>query len=251
MTYSLCHTIPGSKEMGSSSIFTELEFYRNDRVMQNRFIMDMDPLVRKTASKYDKYYCQFSDDIYVAAQTGLFKAMMNFDFTYRGFVKYASKSMETEIRHFLSNETRLIRIPANVSDKQRKIKACVMKNPAIDDDEIIKELGLSSHRTLKRIRNAETALSLDGGNYLSLASDECSPERETTRKDERQEIEKALMALESTERYIIEHSYALGGKEKKRVKDMASDLSVTTQTVINRRRIALEKLRASLSNLMT
>lgn len=223
---------------------------RNDRKGINRFIMEMDPLVRKTASKYSKFYASFSDDIYTAAQEGLLRAVNNFDFKYHGFVKYASFSMESEIRSFLSKETRLIRIPTNVIEKQRKISSYMMKNPGATLSSIMNAAGIKSEDSMKRIMGAHDAVALERENPSHIP-DISSPEMETLESEVKSEIEKAFMSLKRDERYIIGHSYELSGYEKKETNEIASFLRVSPQTVIYRRHRALEKMKVKLTPLMT
>ncbi len=223
---------------------------RNDRKGINSFIVEMDPLVRKTASKYSKFYASFSDDIYTAAQEGLLRAVNNFDFKYHGFLKYASVSMESEIRSFLSKETRLIRIPTNVIEKQRKISSYMVKNPGASLSSIMNAAGIKSEKSMKRIMEARDAVALERENlsYLPVIS---SPEMDTLESEVKSEIEKAFMSLKRDERYIIGHSYELSGYEKKETNEIASFLRVSPQTVIYRRHRALEKMKLKLTPLMT
>lgn len=222
---------------------------RGDRKKESAFIMEMDPFVRKTVSRYAELFPSFRDDIYTAAEYGLYKALKNFDFNYKGFVRYAKKSMEMEIRLVLSNDTRLIRLPRYVTSVQKKILDYTSLHPEADEENVKREVGIKSGKTYRTVRDSvflRSVVSLDSSPFLEKGDD----------KDEsggiiEEELPRALDSLSFPERYIVDHTFGLGGNEKFTLSRIAGELGVSKQTVITRRKKAYSSLKASLSSLMT
>lgn len=222
---------------------------RGDKKKESAFIMEMDPFVRKTVSRYAELFPSFRDDIYTAAEYGLYKALKNFDFHYRGFVRYAKKSMEMEIRLLLSNDTRLIRLPRYVTSVQKKILDYTALHPEADEEDVKREVGIKSSKTYRTVRDSvslRNVVSLDSSPFLGKSDYEGA-----FKEILEEELPHALDSLSSPERFIVDHTFGLGENEKFTLSRIAGELGVSKQTVITRRKKAYSSLKASLSYLMT
>ncbi len=248
--------------MTGNEISEKAEESRRNRRSASRFLCDMEPFIRRVASRYwqSDAFSPYRDDIFTAAQCGLFNAVRSFDFTRGGFIRYAEKAMEIEIRLFLSTETRLIRIPRYVSSGKRKMNMVRRENPGLTDDEVMKRCGIKSRRTYESISSAPgygSVTSLDreigdrGGTLLSLLDSGETVQEEFEREERMREMRLLIAGLSESDRFIIVHTYGLYGAEKMKNTSLAEKLSVSRQTVINRRKRSLEYLRKALLPLMT
>ncbi len=219
---------------------------RGDRKKATSFILEMDPFIRKISNRYSQNsFENYRDDIYIAAQLGFYKAIEKFDYNYKGFVKYAKKSMEIEIRSLLSNDTRLIRLPRYVTSLQKRIEDYLCLNPFSSEEDIKRAVSIKSDRTFKTVSDSfslRSVASLDFAPFI--------PWKET----ENEYVDDILLALSSLpplERYIVIHTFGLGRSEKLTLSLMAEKLGVTIETVLYKRRKAYSSLKNKLAYLMT
>ena len=219
---------------------------RGDRKKTSSFILEMDPFIRKVSNRYSQNSLKnYREDIYIAAQLGFYKAIEKFDYNYKGFVKYAKKSMEIEIRSLLSNDTRLIRLPRYVTSLEKRIEDYLCLNPFSSEEDIKREVSIKSERTFKTIRDSfflRSVASLDYASFIPW---------EETDNEYADDILSALSTLPPLERYIVIHTFGLEGSEKLTLSLMAEKLGVTKQTVLYKRRKAYSSLKNKLSYLMT
>ena len=210
-----------------------------DRRAEERFIKAMEPMVKKVASRFAlrvKGASEFKDDMENAARLGIHNALMRFDFSYGGFDNYLEKAMEIEVRTFLNNNLRMIRIPKHMLEAMRKYRNGFNEE----------EFSSIKVRKIKDAMNVENCLSLDnaineeddGKTFASFVPSFSSPEAEYEKSD--------VEALDFTEKYIIQSFFGIS-KEKKSLKAMASELGVSVMTVSGRRKRALDKLKVYLA----
>ncbi len=246
--------------MEANEIHTRAEISSHSRKEASRFIREMEPLIRSVSSRYSEKpsFSPFRDDIFTAAEEGMYKALGSFDFSRRGFVQYARKAMEMEIRLFLSNETRMIRLPRYITQAQRKIDAA--RKESGSPSEIMDRAGIKSEKTYRGITEAVKYSSVssldrtvaDSDTPLSFFfSSEENVEDEVMERIGSEEIRRALSALSPSDRFIISSTFGLGGVKKRKSSEIAGILSVTSTTVNNRRRKALESMRGALLPLVT
>ena len=125
-----------------------------DRRAEERFIKAMEPMVKKVASRFAlrvKGASEFKDDMENAARLGIHNALMRFDFSYGGFDNYLEKAMEIEVRTFLNNNLRMIRIPKHMLEAMRKYRNGFNEE----------EFSSIKVRKIKDAMNVENCLSLD------------------------------------------------------------------------------------------
>ena len=247
--------------MEANQIHARAEISSHSNSEASRFIREMEPFIRSVSSRYSdrpSFSC-YRDDIFAAAEEGMYKALGSFDFSRHGFVPYARRAMEIEIRLFLSNETRLIRLPRYVTTQQRKIDA-VKRESDSSPSEIMRKAGIMSEKTYRTITHAtlySSVTSLDrpfSDSETSLSSfipAEENVEDEVMERLAGEELGKALSSLSPSDRFIISSTYGLGGVKKMKNSEIAGILSVTGTTVNNRRRKALEAMRLQLLPLVT
>ncbi len=246
--------------METNEIHTRAEISSKSRKEASRFIREMEPLIRSVSLRYSEKptFSPYRDDIFTAAEEGMYKALGSFDFSRRGFVQYARKAMEMEIRLFLSNETRLIRLPRYVTQAQRKIDGAGRENGT--REEIMKAAGIKSEKTYRGITEALKYSPVSSLDRTVRDSDtplsafipaEGNVEDEVMESLTSEEIRKALSSLSPSDRFIITSTFGLGGVKKRKSSEIAMMLSVTSTTVNNRRRKALESMRGALLPLVT
>lgn len=263
LSYSGCHNALRKDEiMTNIEIISKAEEGKYDRRAASRFIRDMEPFIRSVCSRFcsSERFLPFRDDIFVAAEEGMYKAMLNFDFSKKGFLSYAKKSIEMEVRLFLSNETRTVRLPRYVISAQKLISDYRRENGNGDNCGAMKAAGITSGKTFRLIENArsfDTVSSLDyeineKGTVLgSLIADGTSVDDEILLSEAESELRRSLLALSESERYIIIHSFGLDGGKRKKNSEMATELDITKATVIARRKRALSLLKTELLPLVT
>ena len=218
-----------------------------DRRAEERFIKAMEPMVKKVASRFAlrvKGASEFKDDMENAARLGIHNALMRFDFSYGGFDIYLEKAMEIEVRTFLNNNLRMIRIPKHMLEAMRKYRNGFNEE----------EFSSVKVRKIKDAMNVENCLSLDnaineeddGKTFASFVPSFSSPEVEYEKSEIESSLAEAVEALDFTEKYIIQSFFGIS-KEKKSLKAMASELGVSVMTVSGRRKRALDKLKVYLA----
>ncbi len=248
--------------MTDTEITRIAEEARYSRASSSRFIRDMEPFIRSVSARFlsTAKGSIFHSDIFVSAETGFYKALMNFDFSKKGFISYARKAIEMEVRLFLSNETRTVRLPRYVTASTRQIDEYRRRNGEGDTRGEMKAAGITSEKTYRTIESArafDSVASLDapisdkGTGLEALIPGGTTPEEVLLEREMKRKLYSSLESLSPSERYIIIHSYGLGGAEKKKNSVMASALGLSAATVRNRRKRALASLRESLLPLVT
>ncbi len=248
--------------MTNSEIVKTAEEGKYDSRVASRFIRSMEPFIRSVCSRFcsSGRFIPFRDDIFVAAEEGMYKAILNFDFSKKGFLCYARKSIEMEIRLFLSNETRTVRLPRYVTSAQKLIADYRRENGDGDILGAMKACGITSEKTYRLVENArsfDTVSSLDyeingkGTPLGTLISDGTSVDDEILLSETESELRRSLLSLSDAERYIIIHSFGLDGERRKKNSEMAAELGITKATVISRRKRALSLLKTQLLPLVT
>lgn len=248
--------------MTNTEIQKKAEECRTSPTLASHFIRDMEPFIRSVSSRFSssKRGNLFRDDIFVSAEMGFYNALMNFDFSKRGFISYARKAIEIEVRLFLSNETRTVRLPRYVTAASRRIGEYRRVNGDGDEEGEMKAARITSKRTYRLVESAsvfDSVSSLDSpvgkreDGLVTMIGGGPAPEEILLECEKEREIYLSLESLSPSERYIIIHSFGLGGETKKKNSVMASALGVTTATVISRRKRALEAMKERLLPLVT
>lgn len=248
--------------MTNTEIIRKAEESRYSRPAASRFILDMEPFIRSVSARFSLTArgSIFRDDIFVSAETGFYRAVMNFDFSKKGFISYARKSIEMEVRLLLSNETRTVRLPRYITASARRIDEYRRRNGEGDVSGEMKAAGITSEKTYRLVESArihDSVASLDaplsekGSGLEALIPGGTSPEEALLESELKRELRLSLEALSPSGRYIIIHSYGLGGAEKKKNSVMAEELGISAATVRARRKRALALMRERLLPLVT
>lgn len=234
---------------------------KNDESLIPMYLKRMEPLVRSVTKKYLSYsgYEVYKDDIISIAQYGLCKAVKSFDFSRQGFFSYSKKAMEIEIRLFLSNESRMIRLPRYISSLNKMINDEKKNSSKLKTDrEIMKSVKIKSPKTYKTVKDAQKysvvysldmPLTEDNKTAEEIFASSIDIESDYIENEKHSAIKKAVMALSAEEKYIIVHSFGLFDNPPMKNKDMAKKFGVTTVTIINKRKRALSILEEKLSPL--
>ena len=217
----------------------------------------MNPLIKSVSYRYYSYsqFAPFMEDIISIAEYALIKAIKNFDFSKRGFFIYSRRAMEIDIRLFLSNETRLIRLPRYVSSFLKR-----MDDASFEDDKerFFTDLGIKSSKTKKTLSDAkrcslvyslDAPISEGGESRETRLSIYDSLEESYSEKEKESAVRKAMTLLSPIERYIIIHSFGIFDNQVMKSKEIASKIGVSTVTVNNRKKKALSRLEEILSPL--
>lgn len=248
---------PGGK-MKSTEITATAERSSKDRKEASAFISEMDPFIRKVASRY--MFSSFDEDIYSVSQEGFFRAIVNFDYNYGGFIPYAKKSMEIEIRSYLSNETRLIRIPRYAVEMARRVKCAKAGNPRAGSSQIMETAGIKSERTYRTITESlsiaavsslDSPINEKGETLSDVVASNGNVEEEIVDGEIMDELWLGINRLDATDRDIIIHLFGLGGEEKMSLSALASKHGVSKVTIQNRKKKALGILKSHLLPLVT
>ncbi len=244
--------------MKSTEITATAERSSKDRKEASAFIKEMDPFIRKVASRY--MFSSFDEDIYSVSREGFFRAIVNFDYNYGGFITYAKKAMEIEIRSYLSSGARLIRIPRYAVDMGRRMKYAKAVNPYAETSEIMEKTGIRSSKTYRTISDSlsltavsslDSPINEEGATLSDLVTSKCDIEDEIVGDELKSELWKGINRLDPADRDIIMHLFGLGGEEKMSVNALASKYGVSNVTIRNRKKRALGILKTHLLPLVT
>ena len=223
-----------------------------DKDKENEFISMMEPKVKKVTGRFIrsvKGAGEYRDDIENAARLGIHNALLRFDFSYGGFDSYMEKAMEMEIRSFLNESTRLIRIPKHMLEAMRAYR--LFDDSAEGEKGRIEEFGKKKVKKIKDAMKLQETVSLDvsyafpceGRSFLDSLSDGMSVEDEFEKIDNQLSLREAIGRLGDEERYVVLSSFGCMGRRKKPLSLMARELGVSEGTVSSRRKVAMEKLR--------
>ncbi|MGN1189839.1 MAG: hypothetical protein ACI4SL_05500, partial [Candidatus Ornithospirochaeta sp.] len=125
-----------------STVYEMAKAASGDKKKENEFILMMEPKVKKVAGRYInsvKGASEYKDDIENAARIGIHRALMHFDFDYSGFDAYMEKAMNMEVRSFLCDSLRTIRIPKHMIESIRKYRNGDIGCISLEKEKKIKE----------------------------------------------------------------------------------------------------------------
>lgn len=230
-----------------------------------QLIEEMEPRIEKVVSYYVRNVKSaecYVEDLRSYAMEGIFKAVQRFDFSRNGFLAYAERSMEMEVRAFLTESIRTIRFPKYIVGAIKKLTNAQEYFASIrvvpDEKDLMERTGISSKKTYQAVKEAymlQETYSLDY-DYSKDEEGDCllealCPSSEDVADDvEERSLDNDLygevMALNETDRYVILHSYGLYGKQILSNGEMADHLHLTTASVINHRNRALAVLKTNL-----
>ena len=216
-------------------------------------------LVISIAKRFHSNHQSFLDNIQ-EGNLGLIRAVEKFDYR-KGlkFSTYATWLIMQGITRAINDKDRVVRRPVHIIERinsllktERGLLSKLGREPT--NQELAEERGISVKEVedLRQMAEADTSLNLTVGDEedMELAEfieDEKSPQPfdVVVAIQRRSQIEKALMALTSRDRKIIELRFGLKGEDPKTLEEIGRRIGVTREGVRQREQKALQILRNS------
>lgn len=188
---------------------------------------------------------------------GLIKAAGQFDpeLGFK-FSTYATWWIRQCITRGITDQSRLIRIPAHASDQMGKIirASNALLNQGVEHpapDQLAEMTGISTARVAELVRNGDKVISIDaavgedGDATLEafLKSSEESPEAKVDREDMKASIRKLLDILPDREQLIISGRFGLDGDPPRTLEQLAAEFGITRERVRQLEAKALRRIR--------
>jgi RNA polymerase primary sigma factor len=194
---------------------------------------------------------------------GLIKAALRFDVT-RGFrfISYAVWWVKQSIIQSLNDNSRMIRLPANVINKLYKIRKELEKfefeneREAYIGEVLNSEKGLDedelSMMSIPKVNSLNVQINEEGGELSELIADTSEDVDDKYEIDQRvkQELDKALSVLDERERDIIESYFGINTEHSgMTLDDIGERYELTKERIRQIKEKAIRKLRHNSNNL--
>ncbi len=196
------------------------------------------------------------EDLINEGNLGLIKAVQRFDET-RGFkfISYAVWWIDQAIRQAISKNSRVVRLPVNISDSITRLKKrSIELEQAYEREPTMDELAAISEKTTREIEDLYTVnvhkVSLDtplddsDTTLLDFLSFEIErPEAQMMRESLHKEIEQVLHTLDRREEYVVRKYFGIGTENSMTLEDIGKDMKLTRERVRQIKEKALQRLR--------
>ena len=229
---------------------------RGDAVAKERMVLANLRLVIAIARKYRGMGLPLADLI-GEGNLGLIKAVERFEYE-KGFrfSTYASKWIRQAITKTLATDSRTVRLPANVIETIRKVRATeesVLRNEQTEpaEGEVCYRLGLSSAR-YAQMANASSSISLDApcspdgevSLHEMLADDSDKlPDRLAFQHIDSDRLEGLLQNLSKRERRILSYRFGLEDGNLRSLAETGKMVGITRERIRQIEKRAIEKIR--------
>ncbi len=196
------------------------------------------------------------EDLINEGNLGLIKAVHRFDET-RGFkfISYAVWWIDQAIRQAISKNSRVVRLPSNVSDSITRLrKRSEMLEQTYEREPTTAELATISKKTIAEIEDlykvnvhkVSLDTPLDGSNstlqdFISFSSER--PEAQIMRESLHNEIKQVLHTLDRREEYVLRKYFGIGTENSMTLEDIGKEMELTRERVRQIKEKALQRLR--------
>ena len=196
------------------------------------------------------------EDLINEGNLGLIKAVQRFDET-RGFkfISYAVWWIDQAIRQAISKNSRVVRLPVNISDSITRLKKrSIELEQAYEREPTMDELASISEKTSREIEDLynvnvqkvslDTPLDDSDTTLLDFLSFEIErPEAQMMRESLHKEIEQVLHTLDRREEYVVRKYFGIGTGNSMTLEDIGKEMKLTRERVRQIKEKALQRLR--------
>ena len=261
------------KEIKNGDILTQKEeitlakrIKKGDKLAIDKLVSSNLKFVISIAKEYQGQGNQLSDLINDGNE-GLIKAAYKFDHT-KGFrfISYAVWWIRQSVMQGLNDNSRVVRLPANVVGKLSQIKKQIEsfemehERTPVSGDIIDVEAnfedetnGLYDENMLPTCISLNKTINQEGGELLDIIEDEFSLQPDSRLLDDSEvkiELEKTLSVLDERERDIIECYYGLNENyAPMNLEDIGDNYGLTKERIRQIKEKAIRKLRSNSQNL--
>jgi RNA polymerase primary sigma factor len=201
-------------------------------------------------------------DLISEGNIGLMKAVERFDLSKRAKLStYAVWWIRQCIKRAISNQSKIVRVPAHLGDKTSKLRRVALRmsedlGREPTDDELGLEIGIAPEKVSElrgvgiRPASLDAPISDESSTEFgeSVADEETRTPFEALRdKDLRKKVEGLLQELDDREKKIISQRFGFGGGERKTLQYIGNKLGVSRERIRQLENVALEKLRHALN----
>jgi len=229
---------------------------KGDPAAKERMVLSNLRLVISIARRYQGMGLPLADLI-GEGNLGLIKAVDRFKYE-KGFrfSTYASKWIRQAITKTLATDSRTVRLPANVIEILRKVKAteeCIQKSEGEEpvETEVCSKLGLSSTR-YAQVTNASSTVSLDSP--CSADSEVClhevlpdgtqaAPDDLAFERIDCNKLDDLLSRLSERERRILSYRFGLEDGNLRSLAETGKMVGITRERIRQIEKRAIDKIR--------
>ena len=209
-------------------------------------------IVELTVSRYAQdANMSYKDDYTSEAYFALFRCLETYDASCGAFASYASYAAKQGILDYMRNSQSMISVGSTKLNEIKKVEEAISRiresGLELNNDNLRKFSGISSEKTLRTVlwaRTVKDCLSLnapvgdDREQELidSVPMDCYSVEDEVFESEELRVLEESIFSLSKDDRFLIISSYGLYGHDVLTNREIASRLSISENTVVNRKK---------------